>query len=150
MGELMKRSSDAAVHEYCVLLLHWLALLPEIKTALGVTVGSGSSCFAYFLLGFLWLSAGAPVFPLKTGNIQDEGKRNCVSEWVECMSRDGLMPWPGLILLMRTHMAAWWADKEKDDLTEFFYCDEGTGSKRKPSLTMKKRSARPSCIAQNH
>lgn len=39
MGELMKRSSDATVHEYCVLLLHWLALLPQIKKALGVTVG---------------------------------------------------------------------------------------------------------------
>lgn len=53
---------DATVHEYCVLLLHWLALLPQKKNALGLTLGSGSSVFAYFLLGFLCgFSAGTPV-----------------------------------------------------------------------------------------
>lgn len=49
------------------------------------------------------------------------------------------MEWcPRLILLMHIHMAAWWADKDKDDLTESFYCNEGTRSKKKLSLTMKK------------
>lgn len=56
MGELMYRSLDpcidATVHEDCVLLLHWVALLPQIKKALGLAMGSSSSYFAYFLLGF--------------------------------------------------------------------------------------------------
>lgn len=68
MGELMYRSMDpyidATVHEYCVLLLHWLALLPQIKKALGLTVGSGSSYFAYFLLGFCGGFLLAHQFPL--------------------------------------------------------------------------------------
>lgn len=51
----MYRSMDpyikTTVYEYCVLLLHWLAWLPQMKKTLGFTLGSGSF-FIYLYLGF--------------------------------------------------------------------------------------------------